>query len=86
MTDAGGASRIDELIELVREAALQKGFYWVGPGHAYAGNEPRRPAYWRVYSDLGWLGGPHVYAEVDDATSKILLLEERGWETPGARA
>lgn len=85
LTDPGRASRVDEVVELVREAALRNGFYWAGQGHAYSGDEPQRPAYWRVYSDLGWLGGPHVYAEVDDATLGILVLEERGWETPGRR-
>lgn len=45
MTDRGPANP-EEVVNLVHEAALQRGFYWVGIGHAYAGDEPLRPAYW----------------------------------------
>jgi hypothetical protein len=74
---------IEELIALVRTAAVQQQLDWQEPGYAFPGDEPGRPAYWRVYSEHGWLGGPHIYAEVDASSRRILLLEERGWETLG---
>lgn len=76
MTDRGPVKSA-EVVELVREAALQRGFYWVGIGHAYAGDELCGRPIGRSIA-LGWLGGPHVYAEVDPATLRIPLLEQRG--------